>query len=312
MSILRGSLPADGFTLIQNEWLRDPQLSAKAKGLLCYIASHAAGYQLTVEQMVREMSDSITAIRSGLAELEETGYLRRERSRDDAGRLGVYEYSIGSICAGHAQSTKPTVDNPPVDNVTTKKNIEKKTTEKKNREDPFDVETSETAQTILRSFIDWIGLPAQGSVKLTPSVIARYGRTIKALLQANYDSDTIRRALALMTERGKAGWPSMLDSFCVEVQNRPRPVSGGPTGAAKSFKQVDRDDKQREDSIIDLASELLEHGKADSLKEARTLAERIITDQGLKISTTSSGFGYIEAEVVDVETHPEVTDHEAS
>ena len=47
MSIKRAHIPADGYAIIANHWLRDPRLSWKAKGLLAYIASHDKGYQLS-------------------------------------------------------------------------------------------------------------------------------------------------------------------------------------------------------------------------------------------------------------------------
>jgi DNA-binding Lrp family transcriptional regulator len=130
MSILRGTLPSDSFTIIPNAWLRDPALSAKAKGILCYIASHAQGYELSFRQMQKEMSDGETALRTGLAELEESGYLTRVRTRDEAGRLGVYEYALGDVPAAQIQTGKSSLDDAKLEDHATKKTTEKKTTER--------------------------------------------------------------------------------------------------------------------------------------------------------------------------------------
>jgi hypothetical protein len=130
MSVLRGSLPTDGFTIIPNAWLRDPALSAKAKGILCYIASHSQGYELSFGQMRREMSDGETALRTGLAELEESGYLTRVRTRDEAGRLGIYEYVLGEVSAAHIQAGKSSLDNPAGETASQKKTTDEKTTER--------------------------------------------------------------------------------------------------------------------------------------------------------------------------------------
>jgi hypothetical protein len=129
MSVLRGTLPTDGFTIIPNAWLRDPTLSAKAKGILCYIASHQQGYELSFRQLQREMSDGETALRTGLAELEESGYLTRVRTRDEAGRLGVYEYVLGDVSAAQIQAGKSSLDDASLENHATKKTTEKKTTQ---------------------------------------------------------------------------------------------------------------------------------------------------------------------------------------
>lgn len=95
MGIVRGPISADNFTVVANHWARTDRLSYKAKGLLLAISSHAAGYRLTVEQLVDQSADSRTAIRSGLSELEAAGYLYRERHRDPkTGRHGAYEWYL--------------------------------------------------------------------------------------------------------------------------------------------------------------------------------------------------------------------------
>jgi hypothetical protein len=134
MSVLRGTLPADGFTIIPNAWLRDPALSARAKGLLCYMASHAEGYVLTVAQMRREMKDGEGAVRSTLAELEDAGYLTKERQRAADGKLGAYEWSLG-VSAGQNQTglsslVQPSLDEASLANPVTKKTTDEKTTER--------------------------------------------------------------------------------------------------------------------------------------------------------------------------------------
>src|SRR5512147_2878159 len=90
LSILRGTLPSDHFTIISNAWLRDSALSWKAKGLLAYIASHAAGHTLTMDQMVAEGRDKIDGVRATLVELDEAGYLVRIDVRNNRGhRVGT-------------------------------------------------------------------------------------------------------------------------------------------------------------------------------------------------------------------------------
>lgn len=148
-----------------------------------------------------------------------------------------------------------------------------------------DADASPTAQTIVASFIDWLAARPE-PIKLTPSVIARYGKVVKALLQARYDVDTIKRALALQTERGKAGWPSMLDSFCVEVQNRP--VSGPPS-QARTFRQMDADDRERDSLIVQAMQLVLDEaerrGAAMSATEARRVVNELVAEGKLDLNT---------------------------
>ena len=69
------------FTQIPNELLRNPEISGKAKAILCILLSNREGwssYISTLKQMMKEGED---AIRSGINELEENRYLWRVRYR---------------------------------------------------------------------------------------------------------------------------------------------------------------------------------------------------------------------------------------
>lgn len=79
-TIRRGTLPVDHFTMISNDWLRDDTLSWAARGLLCWIASHAVGYDITEAAIVASGPSSRDAIRTMLQALETAGYLTRERT----------------------------------------------------------------------------------------------------------------------------------------------------------------------------------------------------------------------------------------
>lgn len=97
MSIKRLFDFGDHFTQIPNTWIRDKRLSYKAKGLLTYILSHAAGYELTVEQIIEDSADGESAVRTGINELEKCGYLVRQRRRS-GNRLGGYDYIVCEDC----------------------------------------------------------------------------------------------------------------------------------------------------------------------------------------------------------------------
>lgn len=95
MSIIRGRLVGDGFSLVPHHWLRDPELSYKGKGLLSAIASHREDYELTVEQLIAESKDGKDSVNSGVKELERVGYLVRSgRRRKADGTLGGYDYQV--------------------------------------------------------------------------------------------------------------------------------------------------------------------------------------------------------------------------
>ena len=95
MSIIRGTLSSDGFTMVPNHWLRDPELSYKGKGILSAIASHDPAYPLTIEQLIAQSRDGKDAVLSGIREIEKVGYLRRsEQHRGADGKMGGYDYVV--------------------------------------------------------------------------------------------------------------------------------------------------------------------------------------------------------------------------
>lgn len=88
-------MAADAFTQIRNAVFRDPRLSAKAMGIFGNISTHRDGWGVTPESIATQMRDGVNAIRAGLRELEEYGYLQRTQTRDPkTGRLGPSEYYI--------------------------------------------------------------------------------------------------------------------------------------------------------------------------------------------------------------------------
>lgn len=113
----------DHYVQIPNAWLRDKRLSLKARGILAQLMTHREGWSITLNSLSRDNEVGIDAIRSGVNELIQVGYLiRGERERDDKGYLGDYEYSLWTQQtipgSGEPTSGEPTSGNP-----TTKKTI---------------------------------------------------------------------------------------------------------------------------------------------------------------------------------------------
>ncbi|GAA2702644.1 hypothetical protein GCM10010095_71660 [Streptomyces anthocyanicus] len=92
--IRRGVMAADQFTQIANGLFRDGRLTYKAKGIFGYISTHRSGWRVTIADLVRLGPDGREAVRTGLKELEEHGYLIRERLRRPGGTLGESVYCI--------------------------------------------------------------------------------------------------------------------------------------------------------------------------------------------------------------------------
>lgn len=82
------------FTILSNELVRDRELSWKARGLFAYIYSQSEDWQFFETELVTHSTDGRDSMRAGIAELEQKGYLKRMRTRDDKGRLKTSEWII--------------------------------------------------------------------------------------------------------------------------------------------------------------------------------------------------------------------------
>ncbi|MCC8065599.1 MAG: helix-turn-helix domain-containing protein [Clostridiales bacterium] len=83
-----------GYTTMSNYHLRDGDLSLKAKGLLSLFLSLPESWIYSVNGLVAICKEGRSGIASGLKELEEKGYLHRERRRDEKGLLRDNVYVI--------------------------------------------------------------------------------------------------------------------------------------------------------------------------------------------------------------------------
>ncbi|MEV7888578.1 hypothetical protein ACWD3I_44190 [Streptomyces sp. NPDC002817] len=113
--IRRGVMAADQFTQIANGLFRDERLSFKAKGLFGLISTHRDGWQVTVADLARCGRGGVAAVKSGLKELEQHGFLRRERTRNEDGTLGAVVYCITDLPGLENRRSQPVTGFPPVD-----------------------------------------------------------------------------------------------------------------------------------------------------------------------------------------------------
>ena len=84
------------YTVVDNTFIRDMNLSLKAKGLMLMMLSLPPEWDYSVAGLSAICKEGMTAIRGALKELEECGYLRRERRNSEKGYF-VYEYILSEI-----------------------------------------------------------------------------------------------------------------------------------------------------------------------------------------------------------------------
>jgi len=80
----------ENYTVISNVFLRDKSLSLKGKGLLAYLLSLPNDWSVYATELATRHKDGITAIYSAIKELEDNGYVKRERQRIKGKLQGVH------------------------------------------------------------------------------------------------------------------------------------------------------------------------------------------------------------------------------
>ena len=103
------------YTVMSNHHLRNTNLSLKAKGLLSLMLSLPENWDYTTKGLARICKDGVDSICAGVRELEEQGYVIRERVRNPNGQLGAIEYTILEQ-PRPPEREKPERENPVLDN----------------------------------------------------------------------------------------------------------------------------------------------------------------------------------------------------
>lgn len=108
--IRRGPRQADHFTILQNAVLNDERLSFRARGILVFLLSKPADWR-TRSESIAAMSprEGREAVRTAMRELEEYGYLVREKFQDERGRW----HTIQTIYETPVTSGNPSPDPTP-------------------------------------------------------------------------------------------------------------------------------------------------------------------------------------------------------
>lgn len=81
------------YTVMSNQFLRNKQLSMKAKGLLAVCLSLPDDWDYSINGLVAICKESITAVRNAMKELEQHGYMKINKLQNEKGHF-QYEYVI--------------------------------------------------------------------------------------------------------------------------------------------------------------------------------------------------------------------------
>lgn len=80
------------YTTINNFIATDKRLSMKAKGIWMYAFSRPDDWEFHLNDIINQSTDGRDSIRAGLRELEECGYLQRNKLKDEKGQYSKAEW----------------------------------------------------------------------------------------------------------------------------------------------------------------------------------------------------------------------------
>ncbi len=82
------------YTVMSNYHLQDRRLSLKAKGLLSYMLSLPDDWDYSLKGLTTGCRDGLDSVRTAVLELEEHGYVRRQKVRNTKGQIIDYDYQV--------------------------------------------------------------------------------------------------------------------------------------------------------------------------------------------------------------------------
>ena len=94
MTFYRTIKRSSPFVQVDKDLVNDPEISAKAKGIMLYLLSKPDGWKIYESDVVKHMKDGKASINSGIKELIEAGYIEREQVRGEGGVFKGYSYTV--------------------------------------------------------------------------------------------------------------------------------------------------------------------------------------------------------------------------
>lgn len=150
------------YTVMDNTFLRDERLSAKAKGIFAYILYLPEDWCIYQSELVKHFSDGKDALRAAIKELETFGYISKEHIKDiKTGRFTHWQYTVNETPktpeADFPKLDFPKLENPPLLNTNNKINTnnnnisEVLTSEKPKSEPPHFINSDNEVKKATRS-----------------------------------------------------------------------------------------------------------------------------------------------------------------
>lgn len=275
-----------GFTTVDNVVLNDTNLSWKAKGLFVYLWSQADEWDFYETEVVKHSTDKIASLKSGLKELEQQGYLKRQRKRDDKGHLKENEW----ILSDNPMLENPMLDNPMLGNHTltntNNNNINNNKNESNSAKENNNKSNSNNKDNFdYKKFIEWFNELSDKNFRNTET----NRKLIRARLNEGYTKEDIAKVVKLKVNQWKDNEkmnqylrfttlfaPTNFSNYLQEAEDK------SPEPQEKRKRKVPLKEKERKDPIEEKIYQyklfLQEHPENEDVREELRRLERNRTE----------------------------------
>ena len=207
MPILRKIPHERDFVICDNTPIKDPALSAKAKGVLVVMLHLPDDWVFTEDGLTRFFSDGKASIRAALGELESAGYLEREHPQRKDGTFSPWVWTVREmpLCENrkvdemwhnprsqeHNPRSQPLCDLPLLEN----RKLQRKK-EQSIRQSKDTLSGKPDPAPIVREVIDYLNMQTGKHFKASSKATARH---IKARVAEGFALDDFKRVIDTKT-----------------------------------------------------------------------------------------------------------------
>ena len=251
------------YVVMSNRHFREKQMSLKAKGLLSEMLSLPDDWDYSIAGLAAINKESVTSIKSALAELQDFGYLIIEKfypDKSSSGRIeyvyNVYEYPQNQVVDNQPiekqEIEKQGVENQPLENQSVENhsqyNIKKQNINNKNINNKV-YNKAEEFKLLFNTIC--ISLPQvrlltkkrEGHIKTLLSTLEKSGCTPIEFLKKVENSDFLS---------GRSGkWRATFD-WIIQPSNAVKIIEGNYSGKAKANSSYDIDDLEKINTLDDV------------------------------------------------------------
>jgi hypothetical protein len=196
---------------------REDGLTPEALGVLVYLLSHSAEWQVSQAQLCKVFAVGKTKMQSITKSLEVSGYIKRAPARVASGQFGGYDYLVSDSrdflteadfpSTGKPSTGKPSTDNPPL-----RKTIDKKNNKKEKLSWKEELSASSPEGVPKQSWLDWWEHKQKSNRAPSSVMVTRQTKDFEIMVQAGFDmKELVSYAIARGTWQriGDPDWSSL-------------------------------------------------------------------------------------------------------